>query len=83
FSSSATAMTDSMYLVSLRAIIQLPLVLDGLWDGTKQEALSGSWFLRTILGTNQQDHAQYVSTVGKTHVFFEDKGHPIAGCRVL
>jgi hypothetical protein len=25
-----------MYLVSLRAIIQLPLVLDGLWDGTKQ-----------------------------------------------
>jgi hypothetical protein len=51
------------------------------WDET--EALSGSWFLRTILGTNQQDHAQYVSTVGNTHVFFEDKGHPIVGCRVL
>jgi hypothetical protein len=30
-----------MDFVSLRAITQLSLVLDGLWDGTKLAALSG------------------------------------------
>jgi hypothetical protein len=65
-----------MYFVSLRAITQLPLLLDGLWDGTKLAALSGRMFMRTNLGNFDKVLRDTWQTIGLISGLLRDKAIP-------